>query len=200
MSQQRRVCAVCGSRRFRLIASQLVCDAGHIQRDFRIEAALDDDGFDTQITTRTRSLNRASQRDSERAEKRQRAHEQRRKIHGRTMHVIPGSVEHFSLPDPDAAHLHGPRVMFAIVQAYQLILRKQIEALCKYMGDDCPCMLEAYARDFGPCMYPTTTYPRRRWKQRETRQSDESATSGGSSPSVMTRHDVDGRGTRTKAM
>ena len=148
MSQQRRVCAVCGSRRFRLIASQLVCDAGHIQRDFRIEAAHDDDGFDTQITTRTRSLNRASQRDSERAEKRQRAHEQRRKIHGRTMHVIPGSVEHFSLPDPDAAHLHGPRVMFAIVQAYQLILRKQIEALCKYMGDDCPCMLEAYARDF----------------------------------------------------
>ena len=49
------------------------------------------------------------------------------------MHVIPGSVEHFSLPDPDAAHLHGPRVMFAIVQAYQLILRKQIEALRKYI-------------------------------------------------------------------
>ena len=148
MSQQRRVCAVCGSRRFRLIASQLVCDAGHIQRDFRIEAAHDDDGFDTQITTRTRSLNRASQRDSERAEKRQRAHEQRRKIHGRTMYVFPGSFEHFSLSDPDAARLHGPRVMFAIVQAYQLILRKQIEALRKYMGDDCPCMLEAYARDF----------------------------------------------------
>ena len=46
MSQQRRVCAVCGSRRFRLIASQLVCDAGHIQRDFRIEAAHDDDADD----------------------------------------------------------------------------------------------------------------------------------------------------------
>ena len=130
MSQAgRRVCAVCGSTRFRLLSSQLVCAAGHIQRDFRIEAAHDDDGFETQITTRSRSQNRATQRDAARLDRRLRQLEHRRARHGRDRMVFPGSLEHAALADPDEALLSGARASFAVVQCLQLVLRQQVASL-----------------------------------------------------------------------
>lgn len=133
MSQRRRVCAVCGSTRFRLLSAQLVCHAGHVQRDFRVEAAQEDDGFDTQITTRSRNFNRSSQRDARRIERQQWAVEQRRKRRGRVGHVFPGTAEHASLSDPDKALLQGTRATFAIVQCLQLILRHQIESVSLWL-------------------------------------------------------------------
>lgn len=139
---RRRVCTVCGSRRFRLIASQLVCYGGHIQRDFRVEAAQDDDGFDSQITTRSRTYYSQSQRDTRRAEKQQSSREKRRIVHGRSNQVFPGSTEHASLPDPEAALLQGPRAMFAMLECYQLVLRKQVESFRKYFHGVCPDAFE----------------------------------------------------------
>lgn len=145
MSQRRRVCAVCGSTRFRLLSSQLVCYAGHIQRDFRVESAHDDEGFDTQVTTRTRSQNRSSQRDAARLEKQRRLMEERRKWFGRTGHVFPGSAEHAALEDPDSALLTGARATFAVLQCFQLVLRRQLEALQNWIPSECIMYLEVRA-------------------------------------------------------
>ncbi|KAI3617535.1 hypothetical protein CBS9595_003444 [Malassezia furfur] len=132
--QARRRCAVCGSARFRLVAAQLVCAAGHVQRDFRVEAAHDEDGFGTQITTRARAVNRASQREAAHAERRRRQYLARKVARGRTPLVVPGSQEHAALDDQDAAYLYGARATFAVLEALQLVLRHQIAAVERLYG------------------------------------------------------------------
>lgn len=132
--QARRRCAVCGSTRFRLVAAQLVCAAGHVQRDFRVEAAHDEDGFGTQITTRARAVNRASQREAAHAERRRRQYLARKVARGRTPLVVPGSKEHAALDDHDAAYLYGARATFAVLEALQLVLRHQVAAVERLYG------------------------------------------------------------------
>lgn len=131
MAGRRRVCARCGSTRFRLVAAQLVCATGHIQRDFRVETATEDDGFGTKVTTRARHLNRANQREAAQADRRRRQLHARRVVHGRTSLVIPGSTEHAALEEPDTAYLYGPRATFAIVQCLQLVLRHEVRAMVR---------------------------------------------------------------------
>ena len=129
-----------------VVTAGMLC--GHIQRDFRVEAVHDDDGFDTQITTRTRTQNRSSQRDAARLDKQRRQMEERRRWHGRTGQVFPGSAEHAALDDPDSALLTGPRATFAVLQCLQLVLRRQLESLQNWIPSECSKALEATTRNF----------------------------------------------------
>lgn len=140
-------CRLCGSRKFRLVAAQLVCSSGHVQRGFRIETAHEDDGYGSQVTTRSRTFNRSSELAAQRAEKRRRLREQRRQARGRDRLVIPGSSAHAALDDPDTALYNEKRHMFAAFQCLQLVLRMQIAAMHRILGDDAPPNLEAVARE-----------------------------------------------------
>ncbi|PKI82808.1 hypothetical protein MVES1_003671 [Malassezia vespertilionis] len=141
MAPGRRRCLLCGSTRFQILSSQLVCSSGHLQRDFRIETAQEDDGFGAQITTRTRSLNRASQRASMRAERRRLQLSERRRVRGRE-----GLVRGVQAGEGGVALLHGPRATFAIVQCFQLVLRHQLVAL-RALYSDIPHEIDGVARE-----------------------------------------------------
>ncbi|WFD29988.1 hypothetical protein MSPP1_001002 [Malassezia sp. CBS 17886] len=146
-AHRRRVCAECGSTRFRLVASQLVCAAGHVQRGFRVETAHEDDGFTTQITTRARAIRRHSQRAAQREDRIRRRRWERRELHGRTALVVPGSREHRELANPGDAQLCGARAIFAALQCFQVLLRLQLDAACAlYAGVD-RAWLEGTARE-----------------------------------------------------
>ncbi|WFD00058.1 hypothetical protein MYAM1_002804 [Malassezia yamatoensis] len=127
--QARRKCALCGSTKFRLLASQLVCSAGHLQRDFRVEAAQEDEGFGTQLTTRARTLNRNSQREAAQADRRRRKHHARRLARGRTSVDAPESQSEANLAQTYSEYLSGDQANFAVLEALQLLLRHQIRAI-----------------------------------------------------------------------
>jgi len=143
----RPVCSQCGSRRFRLVASQLVCSSGHVQRGFRVESAHDDDGFDAHVSTRTRALHRSAQRAAELEERRRRRRLQRRAAVGRIGLVAPGSRAHAELESPDDLLLSGARATFVVLQSLQLLLRLQLEAVHEVYGSEVPAQLEATARE-----------------------------------------------------
>lgn len=145
MSARIPPCRLCGSRKFRLVAAQLVCSSGHVQRGFRIETAQEDDGFGSQITTRSRVFHRSAEIAAQRAEKRRRIREQKREARGRDRLVVPGSSAHAALDDPNAALYNEKRHAFAAFQCLQLVLRLQVDAFYRILGADAPTNLEVSA-------------------------------------------------------